>query len=372
MEVYLDYSATTKVDEKVLNEFINTSVNYYANPNSMHTLGLNAKKKIDDAIKNISDYFGVKESEIIFTSGASEANNMVFKGLESSDKNEIIVTKFEHSSIYGPLSYLQKQGFNILFAPTKDGIVDVKELEKMISDKTLLVSVCAVNSEVGIIEPIAEIGKMLSKYDGVYFHSDITQALGKIQIDLSNVDLASFSGHKIFCFKGIGGLIKKENVKLQPLINGGKSTTIYRSGTPQTELISALSESFNLFKNKEKDNFEYVKNLNVLIRKELTSYQQIIINSGDNNLPYILNISFLGKKSKDIQKYFNNKNIYISTQTACSSNNDYSKTIYELTGDQERASSSIRISLSYKTTKQEITYFLDSVKELMNNYEKDY
>ena len=206
----------------------------------MHTLGLEAKHLIDASTKQIADILGVKSSEIIYTSGASEANNLAIKGIENyqSRGNHIITTDLEHSSIYGPLNYMIEKGYEVDFVPLKNGIVDIDALKKMISDKTILVSISAVNSETGLRNPIEEIGLLLKDYPKVIFHSDITQAVGKIKLNLENVDMASFTAHKFFGIKGIGALIKKDSIKLTPLIHGGKSTTIYRSGTPNTQLIA--------------------------------------------------------------------------------------------------------------------------------------
>lgn len=366
MEVYLDYSATTKVDEEVLKYFNYVCRNYYANPNSNHLLGRECNEMINSSISSICNYFNISSDEIIFTSGASESNNTVIKGIVSSG-NEIITTKLEHSSIYAPCSVLQKRGYKIIFAPLNDnGLVDICKLEELINENTCLVSIGCVNSEVGLRQPIEEIGIMLKKYPNVLFHSDITQAVSKTKIDLSNVDLASFSGHKLFCFKGIGGLIKKKNVNIKPLINGGKSTSVYRSGTPQTELICSLSKAFDLFS----EDYSYVKGLNKKIRDHICCYDSIVINSNSYCIDNILNISFMGKDSNVVQKYFADYGIYVSTKTACSSDSSYSLCIYELYNDKERASSSIRISLSYKTTLDEVDYFLNILDKLMEEYDE--
>lgn len=367
--VYLDYSATTKIDEEVLECFNTISQKYYANPNSHHRLGRETYDVVEKAIENITSFLKIKKEELIITSGATEANNTVLKGVYNGERKHIITTMLEHSSIYGPLGYLQKEGYRIDFAPLKkDGTVDLKVLEEMITDDTLLVSIAAVDSEIGIRQPIEEIGELLKKYDQIYFHSDITQCLGKDEIDITNLDLASFSGHKLYSPKGIGGLIVKSGVKMNPLIHGGKSLSHYRSGTPQTELIAALSKSFDLFKNSISEKKKYVMKLNERIRKHIEKYDGIKINSTEKSIPHILNISFLNKNSDSIQQYFEEHNIFISTKTACASDNALSKSVLTLTNDESRASSSVRISLSYKTTEEEITYFLEVLDKLMNNY----
>jgi len=357
--IYLDYSATTKPDDQVLHHFNDLVSNNFANPNSSHLLGLEAKTLIDDGILNISEFFGVDPTEVIFTSGASEANNLAIKGIASnSDRKQIITTALEHSSIFGPIGYLQKLGYQIDFVNlTKEGVVNLEHLRSLLSEDTLLVSIGAVESEIGIRQPIEEIGLILREYPDIHFHSDITQCLGKGFIDLSHVDLASFSGHKIYCFKGIGGLIKKKKIKLSPLVHGGKSTTIFRSGTPATELISSLSESFNLFKGTLEANYLYVENLNKKLRKKLAEYSNVFINSTAYSIPHILNISIIGINANEIQKYFEKHHIFFSTKTACASNEDLSRSILTLTQDPKRAASSIRISISYKTTEEELIRF---------------
>ena len=367
--IYLDYSATTKPDDKVIKYFCDISKNNYANPNSKHILGKNSHKVIDKATKIICNYLNIDKDELIYTSGASEANNTVFKGLKSGNRKNIITSPLEHSSIYGPIGYLQKKGYTVSIAPlTSDGIIDIEALEKMITKDTYLVSIAAVDSELGTRQPIEKIGKMLKKYPDIYFHSDITQCIGKDEISLNDVDLASFSGHKIFSFKGIGGLIKKKNIKLEPLIHGGKSVTKYRSGTPQTALIGGLGKSFTLFRNNIDKNKDYVINLNNIIRNHIAKYNQIKINSPITSIPNVLNISFIGKNPNSIQKYFEKNNIIISTKTACSNDEGISKSVYSITKDEERAKSSVRISISYKTTKKEVEYLLKTIDKIMEDY----
>lgn len=354
--IYLDYSATTKADKKVIEKFVETEEKYYANPNSNHKLGLECKKEIDDSIKDICNLFEIEKEELIITSGASESNNTVLKGTEVS---HIITTKLEHSSITAPLGYLQKKGVKVDFVDLdENGIIDLNNLKELIDNNSTLVSICLVNSETGIRQPIEEIGKMLKNYPNVIFHSDITQGLGKIKLNLTNVDLASFSMHKIFGFKGIGGLIKKKNIKLTPLIHGGKSTSIYRSGTPQTGLITsskiAIEEAFNNLEAK----IQYVEELNNYIKEKISSL--VTFNSNNYSIANILNFS-LNKNSEETLKYFSDNNIYISSKTACSSGT-YSEVVNELYHDIKRAENSIRVSISYKTTKEELDKFIEKLK----------
>ncbi len=370
--VYLDYSATTPVDREVLDTFNKVSLEFIGNPNSLHKLGVQSRELINSATIQMSELLGVKKDEIIYTSGASEANNLAIKGIALKYQNrgkKIITTELEHSSIYGPLSYLQKLGFEVLFAPLDEfGVVNIKELEKIMTDDVILVTISAVNSELGLCQPIKEIGEMLAKYPKCFFHTDMTQCIGKYPINaeyFENVDLASFSAHKIYGLKGIGCLIKKDGINLEPLIHGGKSTTIYRSGTPMVALIASFSKALRLVLN-EKNAYNYVFELNNKIKEHLKKYSNVFINSNEHCVPHILNLSVIGVKPETMLHALEEEDVYISTQSACSSSNTRSKAVFALTHDEERASSSIRISLSYLTTENEIQEFLIAFDKCYN------
>lgn len=355
--VYLDYSATCPVDKDVMDSFVKSS-SYFGNPNSLHSLGVKSKKLIDASTEQIASLMGVKGSEIIYTSGASEANNTIIKAMEfyKNRGSKIITTELEHSSIYGPLNYLAEKGFDIEFVPLKDGMVDISALEDMI-DGACLVTISMVNSEVGIRQPIEEIGKVLKKYPKVFFHTDITQALGKIKFDLSDVDFASFSAHKFFGIKGIGGFYKKDGVSINPLISGGKSTTMYRSGTPATSLIVSMSKALRLSYENMDDDLDRIRKFNNILRDGLSKYDNVFINSNENSIYHILNFSVLGVKPETFMHALEEEGVYISTQSACSTG-DYSKAVLAICSDIKRASSSLRVSISRKTTSSDIDKFL--------------
>ena len=362
--LYLDYCATTPVNKKVLDTFNEVSLNYIGNPNSLHKLGKESNELIENATKEIASLLNIKKEELIYTSGASESNNLAIKGIAFKYQNRgkhIITTMLEHSSIIGPLSYLQQQGFEIDFVNILDtGLVDLNHLKTLIRDDTILISICAVDSELGIRQPVEEIGLLLKNYPNLFFHVDITQCLGKDKIDLSNIDLASFSAHKIYGLKGIGGLIKKESIMLEPLIHGGKSTTVYRSGTPPIGLIVSLKEALKLILNEIDNNKIYVSNLNKKIRSYLIKHNNIVINSTNYAIPNVINFSI-----KDIQReVFRDKlakdNIYISMQSACSNENALSKPVYAVTKDEDRSLSSLRISLSHLTKEKDLDILFKS------------
>ena len=260
--IYLDYSATTPVDERVLETFNKVCKEYPGNSNSLHSLGVKSKKLENYATEEIAKMLKVKPSEVIYTSGASESNNTAIKGICLKYQNRgkhIITTYLEHSSIIAPLNYLTDLGFEVDFVKIDDnGLVDLEDLKRLLRDDTILVSICMVDSEIGLRQPIKKIANILKDYPKCYFHVDCTQALGKIPVDLSCVDLASMSAHKIFGMKGIGLLIKKENIQIEPLIHGGKSTTSYRSGTPALPLIVSLMKAMELIVPNVEKNMEYM------------------------------------------------------------------------------------------------------------------
>ena len=367
--IYLDYSATTPVDDRVLDTFVKVTRDYIGNPNSLHELGVEAKKLIDASTKQIADILRVKESEVIYTSGASEANNMAIKGICFKYKNRgkhIITTTLEHSSVLEVFKYLENEGFEVSYAKLdENGVVDIEELKKIIRDDTILVSICSVNSEVGVRQPVEEIGLLLKDYPKLYFHSDVTQSIGKEKVDFTNIDLASFSGQKFYGMKGVGCLIKKESIILESLIHGGKSTTVFRSGTPATALIVSLAKTMRLAYENYDEKRVKVEELNKYLVDGLSKLN-IDINSNDKCIPHIVNLSLINIKSETMLHALEKDNIYISTQTACSQGN-YSLAVFSVTNDKEKASRSIRISLSHLTTKEEINKFLEIFK---NNLDK--
>lgn len=365
--VYLDYSATTKANDEVLDSFVKASQNFIGNPNSIHKLGMEANNLINQATDQIASLLNIKPSEIIYTSGSSEANNLAIKGVLEKYENrgkKIVTTKFEHSSVYGPLNYLDKFGYEVSFVETNEfGVVDINNLKELLTEDTVLVSIGSVNSEIGIIQPIAEIAKIVKENKKCFFHCDMTQSFGKEIINLENIDLVTFSAHKFYGLKGIGALIKKDNIKLEPLIHGGHSTTVYRSGTPALPLIVSLAKALRLAFDKQTDKFDHVKKMNKMLIDGMKKINGVYINSNDYCLPHMLNFSVPGIKPETLLHSLAKDDIYISTKTACSSKEGISTSVYALTNDIEKAKSSLRVSLSHLTTEKEINLFLESLVE---------
>ena len=361
--IYLDYSATTPVNEEVLKVFNKVCLEYPGNSNSLHSLGIKSKELEDYATEKIAKLLKVKPSELIYTSGSSESNNTAIKGVCNKYKNRgnhIITTNLEHSSVIAPLNYLTKEGFIVDYVKIKDnGLVDIDNLKELLTDDTILVSISIVDSEIGLRQNIDEIGKLLKEYPKCIFHVDCTQGIGKINIDFTNIDLASISAHKFYGLKGIGLLIKKENIVIEPLIHGGKSTTIYRSGTPPLPLIVSLMKALELIIPNIDKNYEYITKLNNIIKDKLSTYELVHINSTENSIPHILNFSLLKIKPETFIHALEEYNIFISTKSACSKSNTISSSVYALTKNEELSYQTLRISLSYLTTIEEVNKFLE-------------
>lgn len=363
--IYLDYSATTPVAEDVIDTYSKVCRDFIGNPNSLHKLGVNAKKLIDASSDQIANILNIKPSEIIYTSGASEANNLAIKGVCSKYSNRgkhIITTELEHSSIIAPLNYLSNNGFEVDFVKLdSNGQVDLEDLERLMRDDTLLVTISSVNSEVGVRQDLEAISKIVRKNPKTIFHSDVTQSIGKEKIDFSLVDLASMSCQKFYGMKGIGALIKRDNLIIEPLIHGGKSTTVFRSGTPATPLIASFAKALRLMYEDFDKKCNLVLEIHDYLLSKLSNLD-VYINSNSKCLPNMVNISLKNIKSEVMLHALEEKDIYVSTQTACSSGN-YSRAVFAVTGDKEKASRSMRISLSYLTTKKEIDEFIEAFSE---------
>lgn len=365
--IYLDYSATTPVNDSVLDTYVKVTKNYIGNPNSLHKLGLESSKLINDATRQIKKILDIEEKEIIYTSGASEANNLAIFGVCRKYKNRgkhIITTRLEHSSVSECFNELEKEGFRVSYVEIdSDGRVKLDDLKSLICDDTILVSICAVNSEIGLMQDLDGIGNLLKKYPKVIFHSDITQAIGKVKLNLWNVDMAFMSSQKFYGMKGVGALLKNKSLEIEPIIYGGKSTTIYRSGTPATALIVSMSKALRLAYEDFEEKYAHVLELSNYLKQKLQLIDGIILNSTSCSLPHIVNISILNVKPETILHALEEDDIYISTQTACHKAGDLSTSVLELTKSELYAKHSIRISISYLTTKDEINQFIDVLKE---------
>lgn len=366
--IYLDYAANTPVDKEVLEVFNEATLKYIGNPNSTHKLGLEAGKRIELATKNIlgklKENLNIQDNmELIYTSGASESNNLSIKGIARSYRENgkhIITTFLEHSSVSSPLTRLKEQGYEVdVLEINQDGKINLDNLKELLRQDTILVSISSVDSEIGTIQPIEEIAKIVKNYPNCFLHVDCTQSIGKISVNLEDVDLISFAPHKFYGLNGFGGLLKRKEIVLEPLIHGGASTSVYRSGTPVVGQIVALEKAVDIAIDKQNERYEYVKKLNNELRNKLSSYSEVEINTQDTANPYILNLGVKGIKANDFKQELEKYGVCISIKSACSVVISPSRSVMAITHDRKRALSSWRISLSHLVTIEEINEFMD-------------
>lgn len=360
--IYLDYSANTPVAAEVLERFIQVEKNFIGNPNSSHQAGRAAQAEMARVTDGIAQLLGVSPAEIIYTSGASEANNLAIKGIAHAARHvgrHIISTPLEHSSVSGCLKALKEQGYEIdLLGIGRDGTVNLEELKALLRKDTILVAICSVDSELGGIQPIAQISEILRAYPSCRFHVDATQAVGKTAVSFQGIDTMCFTGHKFYGLNGCGVLWKRKNLVIEPLIHGGISTTVYRSGTPALALASAMETALEMALREQKNRYEVVQGLNRKLRRELEVYPDVRINSPQNAVPHILNLSVQGVKGTVFQRALDENGICVSVKSACSAEGQPSQAVFSVSQDRKNALSSWRISLSHLTTGEEIQEFL--------------
>ena len=334
--VYLDYAANSITDRDVLDVFYDSTLKYYANPNSNNRLGNSTRMELDKATFNIAKMLNVLPEEIIYTSGATESNNLAIKGICERYKSfgkHIIVSTLEHNSVIDSAADMINSGFEVDISPVnKDGLVDIEQLKNMIRDDTILISITSVDSELGIRQNIEKISELLKDYPNIYFHTDSSQSFGKVNIDYKNVDL-------------------------KKIMSGGKSTTIYRSGTPDIAGVLALEKAIEISLNNLDVRLEYVTKLNEEVNNFLANYDNVIINSNCYSIPHIINFSIKGVKSNEFCDKLGDYEVYISTKTSCCPIEIPSKLVYAMTKDKALASTSLRLSLSHLTTEEDIEEF---------------
>ncbi|MBW8351967.1 cysteine desulfurase [Bacillus sp. IITD106] len=375
--IYFDNSATTKPYEEVLDTYLKVNRDFYGNASSLHNFGGRAEGLISKAREQIADLIGVKTSEIIFTSGGTEGNNLAIKGVALKYRgrgNHIITTSIEHPSVLEPCRQLEQMGFDVTYLPVNsDGTVSVDDVEAAITENTILVSTIHVNNEIGSIQPINEIGKMLRRYSKVIYHIDHIQGAGKIPLDLygNSVDLCTFSAHKFHGLKGSGFLYKNQGVRLDPQVTGGNQEQKIRSGTENTGGIVAMAKALRMELLAQKEKGNTLKQIREFLFSELMNFPQIIIHSPLNGAPHIVNFSVAGQKGEVIVHALEEEGIIVSTTSACSSKeNTPSSTLLALGVNEDVAKSAIRISLSYENTMDEAQQFIKSLNEVLERLNK--
>lgn len=374
--LYLDYAATTPLNNEVGEAYYHLLKEKFANADSIHGLGLEVEGLMEKSRQLLAKMLKVKSSELIFTSGASEANNLAIKGIAFQYQKRgkhLITTTVEHSSVYETFKQLEEQfGFEVTYIPThQDGSLDLKALEEALDENTTLISIMYVNNEVGMIHPLDKIKALVSKYPLAHLHVDMVQALGKIPVSLDGIDLASFSGHKIYGLKGSGLLYKSEKVQIQPQICGGQQEFGLRAGTSNALTNIVLAKTLRLALTDLDKKIAHVTKLNQKMRAYFSSLEHCVINSPIDSSPYILNVSLLDYKPEVLTHALEQYGIYISTKSACSTKKqDMARTLKAMGVDEVVGTSALRISFSHLTTSKDIDYFIESFNEILHNIKK--
>lgn len=369
--IYFDNSATTKPYKEVLESFVKVSTDYFANPSSLHKLGGQAEGLINQARNQLAQLLNIKPREIYFTSGGTESNNLAIKGsamMYRNRGNHIISTTIEHPSIRESLEQLKGQGFEITYLPVNsEGRIKIEDLNNSIREETILVSMIHVNNEVGSIQPIKEVGKLLKNYPKILFHVDHVQGVTKVPLDFHDcgIDLCSISAHKFHGLKGNGLLYIREGIRISPLFTGGNQESTLRSGTENVAGIVAMAKALRLSMQKMEKEILKVVNVKKLIFEELKKENDIIIHTPvENSAPHILNFSIKDFKSEVVVHALEESNIYVSTTSACSSKiKTVSHTLLEMGIEEEIAKSAIRISLSFENTEEEAKKVIKAIKQ---------
>lgn len=375
MEAYFDNSATTKALDSVKDIVVKTMTEDYGNPAAKHRKGMEAEQYIRDARKIIADTMKVQEKEILFTSGGSESNNMALIGAAWANQRagkHIISTSIEHPSVYNPLGVLEELGFEVTILPVDhDGHISLKELEEAIRPDTILVSTMYVNNEVGAVEPVEEISKIIkAKNPSTLYHVDAIQAYGKyvIRPKKQGIDLLSVSSHKIHGPKGVGFLYIRNGVKIKPLIYGGGQQAGMRSGTENVPGVAGFGAAAKEMYTNHAEKVQKLIELKDYMTDRLGEIEGTVINSkkGEASAPQIVSVSFEGVRSEVLLHALEDKGVYVSSGSACSSNHPgISGTLKGIGVAQKLLDSTIRMSFGMFNTKEEVDYTIDVLKELV-------
>ena len=371
MEAYFDNGATTRVFPQVKDIVIEAMEEEYGNPSSMHMKGVKAEQYVKDAREIIAKSLKVDPKEIVFTSGGTESNNMALIGTAMANARNgkhIISTRIEHASVYNPLFFLEENGYEITYLPVDEhGVVDLEALEKVIRPDTILVSVMYVNNEIGAVQPVEEIGKIVKKKNpDTLFHVDAIQAYGKYHIypRRLKIDLLSVSGHKIHGPKGIGFLYIKDKTKVHPLILGGGQQKGMRSGTENVPGIAGLGKAVQLIYQDHEEKMKKIQAIKDDFIAQVMELSDVRNNSGE--APHIASISFQGVRSEVLLHALEEKGIYVSSGSACSSNKPaISGTLKAIGLTKEYYDSTLRFSFCIFNTKEEVDYTVNCLRELL-------
>lgn len=378
MEIYLDNAATTKMDDRVFEEMLPYLKDKYGNPSSAYKIGRDNKEIIENARKEVALNLNANPSEIYFTSGGSESDNMALKGIALGNTvkgKHIITSKIEHPAVLDTCKELEREGFEISYIGVdENGVIDLKELENTIRKDTILISIMFANNEIGTIQPIDQIGQIAKKYN-ILFHTDSVQAIGNVKIDVQNmnIDSLSLSAHKFYGPKGIGVLYLRDGVKFRKYLNGGHQERNRRAGTENVAGIIGLAKALNIaYENLEESNNRTTELRNYFINEIKKNIEGVRIN-GDliKRLPGNINISFKFVEADNILQELDKKGIYISTGSACTTGSIESSHVLRAIGlSDTEAHSTIRISIGKYNSKEEIDYTIKCLVDIIDKLRK--
>ncbi|MQS52242.1 cysteine desulfurase family protein [Companilactobacillus mishanensis] len=377
--IYFDNSATTKIEDSVLKTYNVASQEYFGNPSSLHKLGLKAFELLETSRKKIAELMNFKTHEVFFTSGGTEGNNWIIKGTAFKKREfgkHIITTSIEHPSVMNSMRQLEELGYEVTYLPVdKTGHINVDDLKKAIRDDTILVSTMAVNNEMGAIQPIKEIARVLDNYPSISFHVDAVQAIGKgieDKIIDPRVDFYTFSGHKFHAPRGIGFIYMKEGKQIEPLMAGGGQEKNLRSGTENTPAIAAMARALRLLKENESAKHDTMLKLKTMLVEHLEKMDNTHVFSklDDNFAPHIICFTLDGVRGETTVHTFEERDIYISTTSACSSKKGLeSSTLKAMSTRENIATSAVRVSLDENNTEAEMNEFLKNLDEIHDHFQ---
>ena len=374
MEIYFDNSATTRPYDEVIEAVVNAMKTDYGNPSSMHLKGLDAEHIVKDAAESVCRILKCLPEEVVFTSGGTESNNMAIIGSALAKKRSgrhIVVSSVEHASVSAVMQFLIREGYEVTYIPSDEkGIVSPEAFKDAVRDDTILVSCMHVNNEIGSVMPVTEIAKAVkSKNPNVYFHVDAIQSFGKIEVIPKNIgcDLLSVSGHKIHGPKGSGFLYIKKGTLIRPIIYGGGQQKNMRSGTENVPAISGLGKAVMLTFADFDKKIEHIRALRDKLINGLTEIEDVYSNTDmENGAPHIASISFVGVRAEVMLHALEDKGIYVSSGSACSSNKSKESAVLSAIGlDKKRLESTLRFSFGEENTNDEVDYAIDTIKQLL-------
>ncbi|KRL21797.1 cysteine desulfurase family protein [Lentilactobacillus kisonensis] len=378
--IYFDNSATTKVLPEVLDTYNKVSERVWGNPSSLHNFGEQAFNLLEQSRKQIANLLHVHSDEIYFTSGGTEGDNWVIKGTAITKREfgkHIITTSVEHAAVHNSMEQLKQLGYEITYLPVDDeGRISVADLKQAIRPDTILVSIMAINNEIGTIEPIQEAGELLKNYPKIHFHIDAVQGLAKgIQEMIFNdrVDFVAFSGHKFHAPRGTGFIYGRRGRRIAPLMNGGGQEKNQRSGTENLPGIAAMAKAIRLVLEKEPAAIKREREIKQLISDHISKFEKVVIFSknDDRFAPHILCFAIKGVRGETIVHAFEKYHIYISTTSACSSKSHAeSGTLNAMKVPENIATSAVRISLGDQNTLDEAKQFVDVFDQLYEEFDK--